>query len=393
MRPKEMERGYTLVELLVSMLIFAVVMTLISGSFGRIVRSSSQLGRSEESDIAGLIGFEVMRSDVELAGFGLPWSVSDEINYTEASASDQFVNSCSDGCPDAMPSLYNDRPYMDAPPAYRVGDNVGFNGSDYLVLKGTALGTNTVCRSWCYLKKGGGTRPSRISPELSSGSRDRVIVLRNEVGSEGASRSLVSDGSDFTVALNKDGFPEAFTPAEATDTYLVYGVANYYSGAKLSFPFNRSDYYINRKSDKMSKSCNEGTGLLYKTVINHQGDPTKYPLLDCAADMQVVFYFDTNGDGEIDYHPVLARETPDAQKLREQLKEIRVYVLAQQGLPDPAFLYPVASPSRAIVVGDPALSDELGHVWSERALAQMFGANWRNYHWKVYTIVVQPKNL
>lgn len=392
MRQRETGHGYTLVELLVSMLIFSVVMTLMSVTFARIVRSSGQLGRSAESDIAGLIGLEVMRSDVELAGFGLPWSVSSEINYSEAGVDEQFVNSCSGGCPDAMPSRYNDRPYLDAPPAYRVGDNVGFNGSDYLVLKGTALGTSAVCRSWCYLNYSGVSRPSRVTPELNAGSHDRVIVLGNEVTSGGPSRALVRNGSDFTVDFNSV-FPKPFSPREKTDTYLVYGVANAESGAKLSFPFNRSDYYINRKTDRMSKSCNEGTGLLYKTVLNHQGAPTKYPLLDCAADMQVVLYLDTNGDGEIDYHPLLAGNVLTAQQLREQLKEIRVYLLAQQGVQDPAYLYPVATPSRAIVVGDPALGDEFGHVWSERALADRFGANWRNYHWKIYTIVVQPKNL
>lgn len=342
--------------------------------------------------MAGLIGLEVLRSDLELAGLGLPWSVSEEINYVEAGPTDEFVKGCSDGCPEARPSRYNDRPYLDAPPAYRVGDNVGFNGSDYLALKGTALGTSAVCRSWCYLNKGGVTRPSRVTPELSTGSRDRVIVLRNEAGSGGLSRSLVSIGTVFTVILDGDGFPGAFAPVEGTDTYLVYGVANDH-GAELSFPFNRSDYYISRNTEKMSRVCNEATGMLYKTVINHEGPPTRYPLLDCAADLQVVLYLDTNGDGQIDFHPVLSGNVLTAQLLREQLKEIRVYVLAQQGVPDPAFLFPVANPSRAIVVGDPALADELGHVWSERALVERFGANWRNYHWKVYTIVVQPNNL
>ncbi len=392
MRRRTPEQGYTLVEMLVTMLIFSVVMTLISVSFAKIVKSSGRLSKAAESDIAGLIGLEVMRSDVELAGFGLPWSVPDDINYVEARETDQFVTSCGDGCPEARPSRYNDRPYLDAPPAYRVGDNVGFNDSDYLVLKGTALGTSAVCRSWCYLNYSGAIKPSRVSPELERGSGDRVIVLRNEVFSGGPSRALVTDGSGFTVSFDQ-ALPSAFAPRQKNETHLVYGVAKSFSGAKLSFPFNRSDYYINRKPERMSASCNEGTGILYKTVINHQGDPTRYPLLDCAADMQVVFYFDSNGDGEIDIHPVLARTVPTAQQLREELKEIRIYVLTQQGRRDPAFSYPVATPSRAIVVGDPSKVDELGHVWSDKLLAERFGANWRNYHWKIYTIVVQPKNL
>ena len=79
--------------------------------------------------------------------------------------------------------------------------------------------------------------------------------------------------------------------------------------------------------------------------------------------------------------------------MREQLKEIRVYILAQQGKKNSGYFYPVDDPDKAIVVGDPKLAPSLGKVWSERELSENFGAGWRNYHWKVYTIVVQPKNL
>ncbi|GFO63905.1 prepilin-type N-terminal cleavage/methylation domain-containing protein [Geomonas paludis] len=380
-------RGYTLVELVVVMLIFAVVMTLISSSFANIVRSTGQLGKKTETEIGGLIGLELMRRDLELAGFGLPYTLPAGLNYAEAPEDLQLVP----GHPGAKASNFNDRPALAAPPAYRVGSGVGFNGSDYLVVKGTALGANTVCRSWCYLNYSAVTPPSRVEPELKIGTKARAIVLRTGAGASGQPvRDLVTSGGDFTFFLNRAD--ANFAPRQRTDSHVVYAVANDDGGGDLAFPFNRSDYYINRKSD-ISALCNPGTGTLYKTTIDHQGGHTKYPILDCAADMQVVFYMDTNRDGKADYHPDPEDGVLTAEYLREELKEIRVYILAQQGREEPGYRYPVADPERAIVVGDPDLPDYVGHVWSAQAMSDTFGAQWRSYRWKLYTIVVQPKNL
>lgn len=388
MRLLRTARGYTLVELIVVMLIFVVVMSLISISFSNIVRSAGQLGRRVETDIGGLIGLEVMRSDLELAGFGLPYTVPSGIDYSEAPDTLQVP-----GYPGTKASLYDDRPSLAAPRAYRVGSNVGFNGSDYLVLKGAALGTSPICRSWCYLNFSAATRPSRVEPELKIGDKDRAIVLRTGVSTDGEPlRELVTSGSNFTFVLSKD-LNRKFAPQERTGSYLVYGVAKKDDGgAWLDFPFNRSDYYISRRSD-ISPMCNQGTGTLYKAAMDQHGSYTKYPLLDCVGDMQVVFYTDTNGDGTIDYHPDLRDYELEAKNLREQLKEIRVYVLAQQGRKDPNYQFPEQYEGRAILVGDPELDSDRGHVWSAQAMSATFGTDWRNYHWQLYTIVVKPKNL
>lgn len=397
MKPERPIQGYTLVELVVTIAIFAVVMSLISISFANIVRSTSQLGKRVETDIGGLIGLELMRRDLELAGFGLPWAGTKGFNYMEAPESLQLVTGCPDGCPGAKPYLYNDNPSSDAPAAYRVGSNVGFNRSDYLVLKGTALGTNRTCRSWAYLNYSSVLRSPGGEPELKAGSKQRAIVIRSGTDAfNNPTRTLVSPSSGFTFNLTKD-LPDGFAPQARTESHLVYGVAD--EGAALRFPFNRSDYFIARKSD-VSAACNAGTGRLYKTTINHAYNDspyTKHPILDCAADMQVVLYMDSNSDGKIDYHPDPADSAFSAADLRGQLKEIRIYILAHEGKRDPSYLYPVQDPARTIEVGDRELmaknGDQLGHIWTESALRTTFGPDWRNYHWKIYTIVVQPKNL
>lgn len=394
------DRGYTLVELIVVMLIFSIVMALISVSFNRIVTSSGQLVKSVETDIGGLIGLELLRCDLELAGFGLFWSMPTAMTYNEAE-SEILVKGCSGGCPDADASFFNDGlprtpPQNPEPPrAYVIGDGVGYNDSDYLVLKGTPLAMNQTSRSWAYLNYSStetlikSSKSSIPDSELIPGDDQRVIVVKSGVSASGVPRrELVTNGVTFSLAFNPP--LGNFKPTSKQDNYLVYGVADKDS-ADLNIPFNRSDYYISRK-ESISKTCAKGTGVLYKTTINQDSKVTEYPILDCVADMQVVLYLDTNGDGVPDYHPA-GNIGLDAAELREQLKEIRVYILSQQGKKDMGYTFPVKEAEKAITVGDSDFGSGLGQVWSQAKLTDTFGVGWRNYRWKLYTIVVQPKNL
>lgn len=404
--------GYTLVELVVVILIFSIVMLIMSTSFSRITSSSAQIIKAAETDIGGLIGLELLRCDLDLAGFGLPWTLTG-VKYREAE-NRVLVKGCPDGCPRADASLFNDAStYADAPGAapraFVVGDNVGLNGSDYLVLKGTALGMSRSSRRWSYLSySSSGTilKASKSEAELKPGNGDRVIVLKTGIREGEPNRELVTDGVGGSYSFVFDTtLPEPFRPTSKLDNYLVYGVTQVdQSGApdSLSFPFNRADYFISRTS-AVSSTCAPGTGILYKVVFNHGSTPpsstppTYYPILDCAADLQAVLFLDTNGDGEVDYHTCDPGPAYDAGVLRQQLKEIRIYILAQQGAKDRSYLFPVADPGNVIVVGDAGLDQSLGAVlgskWSESELARAFGSEWRHYHWKLYTIVVQPQNL
>ena len=406
----EEDAGYTLVELVVVIFIFTVVMALISASFNKIVSSSGQIVKSAETDIGGLIGLEVLRSDLELAGFGLPWSLPAGFSYSEASAGVQ-VTGCQDGCPNADAARFNDAPGApfapgdNVPRAIVVGNNVGFNGSDYLVLKGTALAMNTTSRCWSYLNyssSGAVIKPSKSEVELTPGNGDRTIVLKNGVTAGAASRALVTDsngnGNAFTLVFDTP-LSSGFLPKSRLDNYLVYGVApspssnSTANSSALTFPFNRSDYFISRTSDSISPTCAPNTGVLYKMTINQDSSVTKYPLLDCVADMQVILYMDTDGDGKVDYHPDPTDNTFSASDLRQQLLEVRVYILAQEGKKDQGYTYPLDQ--LPIVVGDPTLTSTVNLVqsWDQTKMRTTFGSDWLHYHWKLYTIVVHPKNM
>ena len=49
----------------------------------------------------------------------------------------------------------------------------------------------------------------------------------------------------------------------------------------------------------MPQRCADNTGVLYKATVNHSdGLFSELALLDCVADMQVIYALDNNEDGE-----------------------------------------------------------------------------------------------
>jgi len=376
------DAGYTLVELIVVVTIFSIVMTLISVSFNRIAASSGRIAKSVETDIGGLIGLELMRIDLGLAGFGLPWSLGGALYSGEAKT--HLV----DGNAETDAASFNDG--SDRPPrAFVLKKDKGYHGSDYLVLKGSALGMNGTARGWSYLNyssNGAVAKASKSEVELEPGKGDRVIVLNSAVRGGAAARELVTNGSSFYLAFDeKDELPSPFRPRGREDHYLVYGIAPAPvpgdDNDLVTFPFNRADYYIGPPTDpeKISSHCAPGTGVLYRGQVSQKGNFKAFPILDCVADLQVMFI---NGDGvatDIDFPGDAARS------IREEVKEVRVYLLVQEGKKDAGYSYPVAEPNRALVVGD--------RVWKQAEVLDTFGPDWIHFHWKLYTIAVQPKNL
>ena len=386
--------GYTLVELVVVILIFGIVMTLISQSFNRIVANSGQMVKSAETDIGGLIGLEVLRIDLGLAGFGLPWYIG-SAQYDGESES-HLVN----GNADTDAASFNDASSDGPPRAFVLQNDKGVNGSDYLVLKGTALGMDITTRRWSYLNyssTGAIIKPAKSEVELAYGNGDLAIVLNSVVRGGSVVRDLVTDSSNFSVKFNYP-IPDAFAPKSKQDSYLVYGIMHAPQSKSdpsvISFPFNRADYYLGIPSPPQP-NCAHGTGSLYRGQVSQNGNFTPFPILDCVADLQVVFLTDTSNDGTL--VPNTDISGFDAKYLRENVKEVRVYILAQQGKKDPTYSYPVTDPNQAIVVGYQAngkASDPVsGRVWTQSDLASTFNSDWLNYHWKVYTIAVQTTNL
>jgi hypothetical protein len=161
----------------------------------------------------------------------------------------------------------------------------------------------------------------------------------------------------------------------------------------LRVPYNRVDYFIDRPSSNqdISARCAPGTGILYKGTLNHSdGGVTRYPLLDCVADMQVVYALDTDGNGGVDTHfDEDGLKFLSAKEIRSQLKEIRVYILTHEGQKDNSFNY---TRGPVIAVGEDFGGGFRGRNYDVSRLHNI-GTNWKNYRWKLYTLVVAPSNI
>jgi type II secretory pathway pseudopilin PulG len=356
------QKGVSFIELLIVMTLVVIVLTMNTDTFGVIFRQSRQQTQAVGAQMDRVVGLEILRTDLEHAGFGLPWSFQSAINYDEATASPQ--------------NTFNDSP-SNPPRAFVSGNDPStftLNNSDYLVIKSTIVGTNNTSQQWTYIT--GGQQPHVWnSNDLSNG--DRVIVLWPR-SVTGFSKELIMDGADFFTTYSSSAFPATFSPAAATARFVIYGVD---PDTNLRMPFNRADYYIQRPAS-IPQACALNTGILYKATINQgNGARNPEPLIDCVADMQVIYRLDNDNNGTID-STVNDISGLTAQQVRERVKEVRVYILSHEGQSDSSFKYR----NSTITVGEFGV----GRTFN---LSATIGSGWENYRWKVSTLVVKPRNL
>lgn len=343
--------GVSLIELLIVMTLVVIVLTMNTDTFGVIFRQSRQQTQAVGAQMDRIVGLEILRTDLEHAGYGLPWAFqnANTVSYDEAvdSSSGSSYNDCSGTAP------------CNPPRGLVSGDNVGFNNSDHLVIKSPIVGTSETSQRWYVV----GGAPGTWGPN------DRLIAIQPRSGG-GAGRELVVDSTNnfFTTYSSV----VAFAPTGA----VVYGVS---PNNDLLMPFNRADYYIG--GSKVS-GCADGTRVLYKATVNHSdGKRTEMPLIDCVADMQVIYRLDNDNNGTID-SSVTSISGLNAQQIRERVKEVRVYILSHEGQSDRAFRYSQST----ITLGEFGLEKTFN-------LPSTIGSDWQNYRWKVSTMAVKPRNL
>jgi len=351
------------------MALVLVVFVMSTDTFSVLIRHSRQQSQVVVTEFEGIMGLEMMRADIEQVGFGLPWSFQGTIHYQEAQ--------------DPPESDYNDAP-SNVPRAIVSGNNVGYNGSDYLVIKSTVTARNATAEKWSYIVK---TDMASNAQPHTWGIKDfetneRIIVIKPSVG-ETRITQLVMDGANFYTSYAAAGaYPQAFAPQKLTEMFLIYGVAPS-TTSSLRMPFNRSDYYIRRPTTGMPSTCAPGTGILYKATLNHgDGKLNEMPLIDCVADMQVIFRLDTDNNGSIDTQTDNI-STLTAQQIREQVKEVRVYLLTHEGQYDRTYVSSLPNP---LTIGEFGLGSSFN-------FDSRIGSTWKGYRWKVHTMVVKPRNL
>jgi prepilin-type N-terminal cleavage/methylation domain-containing protein len=386
--------GFTITELIIVMAIFMIVMLVTSSTFKTVVTQMGQQSKSAETQIEGIVGLEVLRADLEQAGYGIPWSFQatpagyQEVNLEGISSLDSLwpagflANSFNDAPPPTGAAKNPPRAIQSTDTTFNYAGGIG---SKYLVIKSTLAGTSQAVKKWTSVVYTGNTKSEKNwgAPERDLLPTDKVIVLKTTYSDSIPQRQLgVGSGGSFSTTFSN--YTTLTLPHTDGDIFQVYGVD---PDTNLRMPFNRADFYVKRPA-VMPTSCAPNTGILYKAVasqVTNAGFSLSLALLDCVADMQIVYGLDTADTGLVNSHTT----TPptSAQAIRNQLKEIRIYILAQEGKKDAGYTYP----NSTINVGE---SFDGGATVAGRVfnLLTLIGPDYKNYRWKIYTIVVRPKN-
>jgi hypothetical protein len=260
------------------------------------------------------------------------------------------------------------------------------------VIKSINVARNYACSKWTTLQTTG-TRvwvPNKENVNFNDtdgtvNNNVRVIVLYPG-STESNSRNLIVKNVTTFSTQYSNVTSSTWSPTDPTETRIIYGVDP--ADTDLRMPFNRADYFITTvDSDGTNitpQRCAPNTGALVKAVLRHNDGGFDFmPLLDCVADMQVIYQLDT---GTISYTDDISALT--TQQIRDQVREVRVYIIAHEGQRDVNYTYPN---STITIPTDP--SDPGAGLGSTFNLSTSIGTGWQNYRWKVYTIVVNSNNL
>lgn len=424
------QAGFTLIEILITMTLFIIVLIIASDAFNKIVSQSSKYSKMEESNIEGIIGLEIMRHDLGQMGFGLPWGwskyattptpvhlVDSSIAYLEADGNPASLNDSTGAAASTL----------GVPRALAGSAVLGQFTSAYFAVKGSTLGGAKASQHWTHIPFHNYSAVLRESRPIvfsanSPKSGDQVIMVTSHYNDANLDHRLIVDPSNagmFHQNFSMSSMADSFLPTDDLQTYMVYGIKEPTPSAPSPrMPFNRSDFFIKVPTTEGSLPpfCAPRTGVLYKATVNHaNGLYDHIPLLDCVADMQVVLGWARPADCPADGRDLVFSTLPKsdgsivasntdanctntikgyltnadtatyskAQALRENLKVVKVYILAQEGKLDRSY----TSPNTSIKVGD-----QVADALYPTRTYNLSGTQ-TNYRWKLYRVVVRPKNL
>lgn len=398
------DRGFTLVELLIVSTLLIIVLAIVMSNFTTILSASKGQAKIAETEMEYIIGLEILRQDLENAGYFLPWYIDSNdwtqlLEYKEAEA--QTI------CGTVNIIDFDDAPDR-APRAIISGNNACGDGSDYLVIKSPIIRFQEDAGKWTYLINDNGiVQPPKSWPaearENMSSNTKVIAISEKGIKEQGVKKTqrlitFVENGSrkfytSLSAAVSKYG-----SQLGPNDVFYLVGIG---PDSALRMPFNRADYFISRGSN-VPRRCAQGTGVLVKGVLSHETGtipPNRDELLDCVADFQVVFGVDIttpDPDGGVDCYTndlsIFGTLMDDAEDIRERVREIRVYILSHEGQMDRGFRFR----NNVIRVGDnsglnrcdPSVDNILGRDYDLTAIP-----DWQHYRWKVYNLIVSPDNL
>jgi prepilin-type N-terminal cleavage/methylation domain-containing protein len=334
--------GFTLVELMITIVVLFLVMNAVFSFFLGTISIYKKESKIIETGVETIVGLEILRKDVESAGYGLPWRIT--AAYLEPSAPSGFGDS-------------------GAPPRAILNADGGTSASDRLVIKAASVGLSPTCQKSTRMTEGPDIRSwGQASLDFQAG--DRIVVI--EPGTTLATaREFIATDTFANAGLHAPG---------AGAVRLIYGL-----GPGV-MPFNRAEYMI--ETTDVPQLCAPGTGLLVKRVVDNTGlalGPA-LPLLDCVRDFQVSFGINSAGGGSTIDNVVADLSGYTAEDIRDRLRDIRISILAQEGRRDLKFDYGRDN----TFVGNSDLVT-VGRFVDVSTV--------RDYRWKIHNLVIRPTSL
>lgn len=337
------EKGITLVELLITLVIFSVVIAGVYGVYTTQVRHSTREFRLAESEMELGIAKTIIERDIMMAGYGIADDYSTlaiiplPVAATEATSATEY---------------------------------------DFITLRGTAIGIlSRGSQGWTYV-----TSISPVAFQTWGDNRENVESGDKVIYIEPNTKEILTTG---TTGI----FTYPAIPSTVDRGTLVYGVHK----DSANLPYSTVQYTM---GGTPPTTCAAGTQNLLRAESRNNDPPVpanREPILNCVRDFQVSFGLDTDENGTIDtWDPVggvFQANGYDIKSLKRRLKQVRVYILVQVGNRDPDYTY--SNPDNpgnpdTIRVGDSNLG-----IGRDITLTP----EQRRYRWRVVSLSITPRNL
>lgn len=275
-----MRKGLTLVEILVVIFVFMVVLAALYAGFLSLFKSYTQGTSSTGAQMSAQVALDVLRQDVEHAGFGIGV----------------------------------DEPTL---PVETQKDSSGYK----LYIRSTYDVTNDKTRGWALIRCRKGNPPVKEAPPEDLPSKKIVYLTSSAKTVENA--DLKIDYFDANDTCPTSGYLLAYPVPE----FSGKPVCKKQVCAEIS-------YYLAPTSSQ-NPDCPDLPSL-ERRVKWREGRGGVYPVLDCVGDFQVRY----NWNGKL-VDPVTdsSVKSADSDSLRENLKVVYLYLLVRQGKYDPEYTF------------------------------------------------------
>jgi len=334
------KRGFTLVELIVTLFIITVVMGAVYFTYIKLLKGFKNESSKIETQIEKLVGIELIRLDLEHIGYGI---AKDETSLII---------------------------------------NWDLNNKT-LTLRSTINNTRQETLGWFYIDCTGLAGCNVNISSLPEKGQSYYVYYIDAI-------DKMSRGKG-TVNVDQYGaFSFGGTPTGGSGKYIGFPITekvydNTANGCNVGY-CNIVQYALSNIN--LPNYCNVNTYNLLRRVgteaINGNGGN---PLFNCVADYTVTFDLDTDGNGGVDQYgyslPAVDKNGDgiDNDEIRTQLKRINFYILIQEGIRNPKHNF---SNVRSCGANTCINGIDVDLVLPD---------NYQPYSWKVLKISVKPMDL